>query len=514
MVFKRNEQVPRIKRSTTRSERKRGKLLQERKLISVPSRPRRRLRGDLLARSGSHNLRQLPQTSSYTRRSRKPRYFSPLLIIIALSVILLALTASLWLPAIGRIIPKQYIAAYAPQPVQDMVFQIDVNEKIPTPSGYAEGQAETLLEGISAPTPTAYDLQPTLSTENPAGYIQPTPVPIAPTPTVTPFYVQQVDPRADDVDNSADLSTAQHLLTGFTWEKSQGWNNCGPASLRVFMSYWDVEMTEIEVATFLKPHPDDPNVRPDELAAYVNTYGYDATIRVNGTVDQLKQFIMAGYPVMVETGYDPEPDRVGWTSHFLTLTGFTDEGFIAMDTYRRPNWLYTYDELDYYWRQFNRRYIIFHRPDQGVAVNSLVGTHINDEVMYESARYAAQLELGLDRNDPFGWANLGASLVGLGDYENAVSAYNQARQIGLPWRYLWYQFEAYEAYMGVGAYDEVIALADSVLQKTGSEEAYYFKGIALIASGDTDAGRRQLELALRFNKRYEAARIALETLAN
>ena len=48
--------------------------------------------------------------------------------------------------------------------------------------------------------------------------------------------------------------------------------------------------------------------------------------------------------------------------------------------------------------------------------------------------------------------------------EEAAAAFDQARQIGLPWRMLWYQFGPFEAYYETGRYDEVIALADATLQ--------------------------------------------------
>lgn len=457
----------------------------------------------------------IPQMGSGTRasRSRTPR----VVVVIALSVIAgLALTFKLWLPEVASLIPDRYVMAYAPEGLQQLIFQIDTSEQVPTPSG-GNVDAAGLIAGVVTPTPDPNitpSPTPTLGSGSSTGghtYLQPTAVPVAPTPTVTPAFTVMVDPNAVDAENSADLSEVQQLLTGFTWEQ-QGYNNCGPASVKVYMSYWGVEFEEDEAAKFLKPNEEDPNVRPDEIAAFAATKGYETTIRVNGTIEKLKHILLAGYPVLIETGYDPEPETIGWTSHYLTLVGFTNDGFIAMDTYRRPNWLYSFDEIDMYWRQFNRRYIIIHRPDQAVAVASLISEEVNDQVMYENARYTAQLELSLNRNDPFGWYNLGAALTHLGDYEKAVSAFDEARRIGLPWRFLWYQFEAYEAYMQMGMYDEVIALANSVLEKKASEEAYYYKGIAMVAQGDTEGGIRQIDLATSFNRNYEVARLALESL--
>jgi tetratricopeptide (TPR) repeat protein len=226
----------------------------------------------------------------------------------------------------------------------------------------------------------------------------------------------------------------------------------------------------------------------------------------------VRQLILAGYPVMIESGYNPEPDTVGWTSHYLTLFGFNDQGFVAMDTYRRPNWFYPYNELDYYWRQFNRRYLVAYRDDQAAAIASIIGPAMDDETMYNNAVYTARTELSLERNDAYGWFNLGSSLVALEQYEDAALAFDQARSIGLEWRFLWYQFEPYEAYMQVGRYQDVIDLANDVLQRKASEEAYYYKGLALQEMGETDDARLQFTFAVRANPNYVAAQEALDRL--
>lgn len=441
-------------------------------------------------------------------------------VIVGGAVILLALvlTARLWLPAVSWFIPDRYIMAYAPQALQVMIFQVDPSETIPTPASVDQGAAIALLGTPLPPTasPTPLPASGQTGAGAPGGFVQPTPIAAAPTPTLTPVYAQAAsDPRAEDRENNADLSRADRLLTGFTWIR-QGANNCGPASITVLMSYWGVTFTQEEAASFLKPNQEDPNVRPEEIAAFVEAKGYHTLIRVNGNIEILKQLILAGYPVLIETGYDPEPAVVGWTSHYLTLAGFSneDQGLIAMDTYRRPNWFYPYSEIDKYWRQFNRRYIIVYRPDQAAAVASIIGADIDDTTMYDNAIKTAQLELSLDRNDPFGWFNLGSSLAGLRRYEDAVSAFDQARSLGLPYRFLWYQFTIFDSYLKIGGSynDQVILLADDVLAKKESEEAFYYKGMAYQAQGKLDEARTQFKLALRFNRHYEAAKQALGAL--
>jgi hypothetical protein len=462
-----------------------------------------------------------PRLGFYGAGRRSSR-IGPIQVLVGGAIVALGLflTARHWLPAVSWFIPDRYIMAYAPQQLQVMIFQIDPSRTVPTPSIINENAAIALLDTPVSPTasPTPLPQNDQAAGSAAGGYRQPTPIAAAPTPTLTPVYAQASgDPRAEDRENTANLSHASHLLTGFSWIR-QGANDCGPASITVLMSYWGVKFTQEEAADFLKPNPEDPNVRADEIAAFVETKGYHSLIRINGTIDVLKQLILAGYPVLIETGYDPEPAVVGWTSHYLTLAGFSDEdqGFIAMDTYRRPNWFYAYSEVDKYWRQFNRRYIIVYRPDQAAAVASIIGEDVDDTTMYTNSLKTAQLELSLDRNDPFGWFNLGGSLAGLRRYDDAVSAFDEARKLGLPSRFLWYQFSIFDAYLKVGGdyNDQVILLANDVLAKKESEEAFYYKGLAYQAQGKLDEARQQFRLALRFNKHDVAAQQALDALGD
>ncbi len=446
-------------------------------------------------------------------RTQNQRY-AFIAIAAAVLVVGAVIAAPVWLPAVSWVIPDRYVMAYAPPAIQRMIFQVDPNAQVPAPAAPAEFAAQDLLAEL-APTATAtYSPVSAASGGASGGYVQPTPLALAPTPTLTPVFSIQVDSRAVDRNNSADLGDITALLTGFEWEQ-QGYNNCGPASIRTLMSYWGVEFTEADAASYLKPDPEDPNVRPDEIAQFVEQYdGYHALIRVNGNFETIKKFILAGYPVLIESGYDPEPETVGWTSHYLTIAGFSNDGFIVMDTYRRPNWFYAYNEVDYYWRQFNRRYVIIYKPEQLAAVASIIGEDMDDAVMYENSLATARAESSLNGDDPYAWFNLGSTLASMGRYEDAVVAFDTARTLGLPSRFLWYQFSPYEAYLQVGRYEDVISLADAVLAMKPSEEAFYYKGLALEGLGEVSKARVQVALAVRHNRNYEAAQKALDALEN
>jgi tetratricopeptide (TPR) repeat protein len=133
---------------------------------------------------------------------------------------------------------------------------------------------------------------------------------------------------------------------------------------------------------------------------------------------------------------------------------------------------------------------------------------MDDETMYLNAVETAQAEINIDRNDAFAWFNLGTSLVGLERYEDAAVAFDEARRLGLPWRFTWYQFAPFEAYMQVGRYDAVIDMANAVIAKIGSEEPYYYLGMAQWEQGKIDEALKSLDLALYYNENFKPAKEA------
>jgi hypothetical protein len=67
---------------------------------------------------------------------------------------------------------------------------------------------------------------------------------------------------------------------------------------------------------------------------------------------------------------------------------------------------------------------------------------------------------------------------------------------------LWYQFEPYEAYLENGRTDEVITLADAMLQNGGGmfvEETYLYKGLALRQMGQEAEAAVQFQRGLEIN---------------
>jgi tetratricopeptide (TPR) repeat protein len=432
----------------------------------------------------------------------------------SLACLILVVAGPLWLPPVLRqLVPDRYLAAYAPQPLQALIFRHDPLRILPTAPPVDALAATSLLEQIAAlDTPVAPVVTPTpaaqtVETTTTPGSVTPQPAP--PTPTLGPGFV----PAIGEGNSPAPTEV---LLEGFRHEY-QGWNNCGPTTIAMAASHWGVSTDQWRAAEFLKPNPEDRNVSPSELAAYARNVGLDAIVRINGDINLLRALIAAGYPVMIEKGFNPEPDELGWMGHYLLLVGFSDpqQVFITMDSYWGPEKQETYTTVESFWRNFNRVYIVvFPAPDRA-AVEAIIGSDMDDTAMYTRAAQVAQQEITQVPDDPFGWFNLGSSLAGLGDATNAAVAFDIARSKGIPWRMLWYQFAPYEAYLAVGGPRllDVITLADAVLQNNEqSEEAYYYKGLALAAQGYPGAAAEMFEQALSLNPGFTPAVHAQQSL--
>jgi tetratricopeptide (TPR) repeat protein len=317
-------------------------------------------------------------------------------------------------------------------------------------------------------------------------------------------------------------------LSGIRHEH-QGWNNCGPTTLAMAISYWGLEETQYSCAITLKPDPEDKNVSLSEMEAYTRDLGLGAIVRSGGTLEGLKALVHAGFPVIVETWYVRDShDQLG---HYRLVIGYDDpaQEFLTYDSLHGPDVVVGYQEMDELWRVFNRMYLVVYAPDRWEELTAVLGPDVDDLGMFERTLETARREAsnppascvayaGAASGDcadwiTFSWFNVGTSLTSLGRHSEAAAAYDKARQLGLHFRMLWYQFGPYESYYGVGRYEDVIALADATLATTSNlEESYYWRGMARLARGDTNGARADFEAALHYHADWPPAMAALEQM--
>ena len=439
-------------------------------------------------------------------------------LLIFLSLVVAGIIAIGLLPSMMRMLPTRY-AMRLPEPLQALALPADQTPILPTVA--APDAAAGLIARDMPP--------PAISTTTPPA--SPTPLPVAldgdtvsaaapPAPSPTPPQLPTVTPWP--VPAAARMSGFTHVY--------QEWNNCGPATMVMALTYFGRVHSQRDTGRILRPNEEDRNVTPQEMAAFVNAQdGLRGLARVNGDLDLLKRLLANNIPVIIEIGFDPPGEYrwLGWYGHYLLPVAYDDA---SSQVWVYDSWLGTsavpqtnadpngrvlsYDELESYWAQFNRSYIVLYEPAQEQFVSDLLGEATDDGTMWQRSLERAQADARNDAGNAFYWFNLGNSYNALGEYEEAAVAFDQARAIGLPWRMLWYQFGPYEAYYQTGRYDDIVLLANTTLQdRPYFEESFYYLGLAQAALDDDESARENLERAAAFNPNFSPASEALNNLS-
>ena len=380
----------------------------------------------------------------------------------------------------------------------------DPVKPMPTAVAVVEGAGSTALpEGQAVPVgPTR--------TQTPTVTVTPTIVNTpSPTPTLGPTFTPT--PLPDKVELSAPK-----------WEKQEV-NNCGPATLSMHLRYYGWEGNQTTISSLIKPKSEDRNVNVEELVAYVNTEvpGLEIQYRVGGDIDTLRRLLAAGFPVTVEEGFKMaesywfNDDR--WSGHYLLLTGYDDasQRFTAQDVFVGANLSVHYETLDKNWKAFNRVYILVYPVDQRERVQQVLGEQWDVDVNRQTALDAAQKETEADPTDSYAWFNYGTNLVYFEKYAQAAQAYDEARKIGLPQRFLRYQFGPFFAYFHTARMEDLLALTEYALKRTpNSEEALLWRGWAMYRQGNLEESSNLFIKALDARPGYSDAVYALDFIRN
>lgn len=371
--------------------------------------------------------------------------------------------------------------------------------------------ALTYLRGLINPIeqlPTALPEPQQLITSEPTMTPVFTPIPtLAPTIQFTPTSMPSPTPLPPSV-----------LLPAPEWER-QDINNCGPASLAMYLRYYGWEGVQTDITNVVKPYREDRNVNVEELVYFVRTRAgwLNAEFRVGGNLTLIKQLLAAGVPVMIEeTFYFEEPFWINddlWAAHYFLVTGYDEaaQEFIGQDSFHGSDQRVSYEKLDEYWQAFNRVYILVYLNHQEEAIRNILASSWDLDANRQSALEAAQTETEKNPQNPFAWFNLGANLTYFERYIEATDAFDKAREIGLPQRMLRYQFSPFIAYFHTGQLDDLIALTEFALKITpNSEEAWLWHGWAMYRSNDVNQAIADFERALEENPTYQDAQYALD----
>ncbi len=358
----------------------------------------------------------------------------------------------------------------------------------------------TLLPPSARPNPTATSEQGSAALES--------------SPAFSP-----ASPPAPNPENATEALPSAARISGVRHQQ-QTWNNCGPATITMALSYYGWQQDQSYAGRRLKPNREDKNVSPHELAAFVAEETFvKALVRMGGTLDLLKSLAANGFPVVIETGAMFE--AYDWIGHYRVLIAYDDslQLFFFFDSFLgvgdgAQGVAISYAQVDKDWQAFNRTFIVVYEPQREALLRSLLGGHWEASGAAQIAFDTAQKEARQEPQNAFAWLNMGTSLVALDRHAEAAVAFDQANRTGkLPWRVFWYQFGIFEAYFEVGRYDDVLSLA-RINQNNSSEleETYYWQGKVRQAQGNLASAESLYRRALAYNPNFAAARDALESL--
>ncbi len=311
-------------------------------------------------------------------------------------------------------------------------------------------------------------------------------------------------------------------LQGITYMRQQ-FNNCSPTALTMALTYYGGPADASPPTAYLRPSPDDDvSVDIAEMTAYVNEEfgnGVRAVWRMGGTWTVIRQLIAAGFPVIIETSVQVTGRGAGWAGHNRVVMGYDGETILTYDSYlgsgNGEGYRMNQDVLDELWRQQNRNFMVVYPIEREEEVAYIMGEMWLIPSSIERAHQIAIAEVAAKSNDPFAYFNLGATYVALGQYEDAAAAFDEALNLGVPFRIYWYSFGLFEAYYQVGRYNELIDVARRTLNNMGgqaAEELYYWLGMGYAGRGEYDRAIGQLQNALNFNPRYTPAVDALDAI--
>lgn len=371
-----------------------------------------------------------------------------------------------------------------------------------SPDQQIEIIVQATMDAINAASQPTQAASPTTTAE-------PTSTPaISPTPTLSPT---PLPPKV--------------ALSGIKHEY-QSFNNCGPASLSMLLSFWGWQGDQRTTKAVLRPNEDDANVMLPEMIDYVtgNT-NLKAMVRLGGNLEMIKQFIAAGFPVMIEMGHHPADDW--WMGHYVVVSGYDDtwSALITQDSLIMPDLPLPYAEIEaHWWRDFNRPLLVVYPRERETEVLSIFGENGDKTRNLELALAETEKEIpGLAGRDLFFALYNKAALQFLldqaneaaGTFDQAFALYNTLDEKQRPWRLLWYREEAYQTYYEVGRYQAVIDLTNatlSMLSKRGLEESHYWRGMAYEALGEPDKAIFDYQIAIQLRPTYQQAITALNRL--
>jgi tetratricopeptide (TPR) repeat protein len=296
------------------------------------------------------------------------------------------------------------------------------------------------------------------------------------------------------------------------------WNNCGPASLSMALSYFGIHESQAALGQELRPYQnpygdnDDKDVTMEALANEARKFGLLAYHRPNGNIQILKRFIAAGMPVIAETVLTKDDD----IGHYRVVKGYDDSTSIVVqdDSMQGHNVPFSYADFDYMWKKYNYEYLVLVPSSKRSLAEAILGMDLNVQTAWQETVRMDQAMLTRNPSDTDSRFNLSVALYYTGQYQESVNEYENV-QNQLPFRTLWYQIEPIEAYYALGDYQQVFTLTDAILNNGNRafSQLYILRGKIDLKQGNVQAAKAEFAKAVFYNKNLKEAQDALNSVS-
>ncbi len=441
-----------------------------------------------------------------TKKNKKPTIWrQPWLYLGLLAALALGIFAVLQVPGM----PERLRYHYDQTRAKVFYFFRRPQEQIFLPSQGGTQASSGLTPNL--PTDAAQPSSTPLPNSNPAAQTStpPASTPVAPITTQVPLPVR-------------------FQLTDIEHEK-QGYNNCGPTTLGIYLRYWGVDTDQTKIAERVHQIPDDRNVGLYEMRDYVeeNTQ-FKAIVRHGGDFDLLRNLVNQGFPVMLERGFYTASTSE-WMGHYGLVTGFDlkDATLHVPDTYLGPTDFKEAD-LERLWMHFAYAYLLIYPVEQEPSIQAILGDQWDEA---ENARHTLRLmqqKAQLDHSDGnvedsfFAKFGVGTAAMLAQEpsmaaqaFDDAFGAYSLLPSYKRPFRVMWYQFGPYEAYFATDRFEDCANLAQNTIANSaasGLEESWYWRGRCVEELGDENSAAFFYNKALDWHPDWKPALEALQAL--
>ncbi|HEX7017286.1 MAG TPA: C39 family peptidase [Patescibacteria group bacterium] len=284
----------------------------------------------------------------------------------------------------------------------------------------------------------------------------------------------------------------------------QTFNNCGPASLSMALSHYDIHVSQQTLGQALRPHQhpegdnDDKSVTLSELAQKAEEYGFIAYYRPAGDMEMIQQFIAHEMPVITRTWLRPNED----IGHYRVVKGYdrTTAELIQDDSLQGKDLRYSEDDFNEIWEAFNYEFLVLVPVEKQAIAEAILGDRLDEESAWNRALAIADQQLATNPNNHYAHFNRSVALYHLGQYQDSIEAYEQAAP-SLPGRMMWYQVEPLLAYYQVGEYDQVLSMSQEILtnENRAYSELYYLRGLVFQYQGNNELATEAFANAQKYN---------------